>query len=348
MAKPSRKLVDLSILTIIKFFLVLIFLGFIYFTRQVWLILFVSLILAAALSPAVDYFSRFRVPRTVSVFFFFAALVAFIILIVTLIIPPIKEQGAQFANNLPEYTAKFNQVIQQFKDSYLAFGEMDGFSQAMDAIKAGMSSQAGSLVDTISSFFGGLISFIVMLVITFYLLAQKDSLGRLTKFVLPEKYDAWFTQLIQKIQTQIVNWLKGQLVLSFLIGVFVYIGLTILGVEYALILALIAFVGEFIPYLGPVIAAIPAVFIAFMASPVLGLFVLILFIVIQQAENHILVPKIMQRAVGLNPVISIIALLIGAKVGLVGVVLAIPVATALMVIIKELYSEKSIESESVS
>jgi predicted PurR-regulated permease PerM len=113
----------------------------------------------------------------------------------------------------------------------------------------------------------------------------------------------------------------------------------ILDVEYALILALVAFICEFVPYIGPMIAAVAAIFVAFIESPLLALFVLVLFIVIQQAENHILVPRIMQQAVGLNPIISIIAVMIGFKLaGLVGIILAIPVATAIGLIAKELYS----------
>jgi len=121
----------------------------------------------------------------------------------------------------------------------------------------------------------------------------------------------------------------------------VYLGLLILGVKYALILALIAAIGEAVPYLGPIMTAIPAVFLAFVQSPIKALLVLILFILVQQLENHILVPKVMQKAVGLNPISSIIALLIGAKIGgIVGMILAIPVATAASVVIYEVWQVK--------
>ena len=342
MSQPQRQLVDLSILTIIKFFLVLIFLAFIYFTRQIWLIFFVALILAAAISPAVDRLMEWKIPRSVSVVVFFFIIIAFIGLVLSLLIPPLIEQVSQFSANLPAYSEKFSQLFTKLQSYYLSFGEGSSFTEVIEAFKQSVTPPAGSIFDKIFSFFGGVVAFIVMLVIAFYLAVEQDGLTRLTKFIVPESYQFFFIKVIQKIQGQIVNWLKGQLILSFLIGLMVYISLLILGVDYALILALVAFLGEFIPYLGPVLAAIPAVFLAFVASPILGIFVLILFIVIQQAENHILVPKIMQRAVGLNPVISIIALLIGAKLaGLVGVILAIPVTTALMVVIKEFYSTKN-------
>ena len=121
-----------------------------------------------------------------------------------------------------------------------------------------------------------------------------------------------------------------------------------LGVKYALVLALLAFLGEFIPYLGPVLAALPAILVAFIDSPLKALFVFIIFVIIQQVENHILVPKIMQKAVGLNPLISILALLIGARLGgVMGVILAIPITTAIIVIISEIFT-KDIKTDQIS
>jgi predicted PurR-regulated permease PerM len=170
---------------------------------------------------------------------------------------------------------------------------------------------------------------------------QEDSIKRTTRSLVPKRYQDFVVQLINKIQRKIGKWLKGQLILSLIIGVLSYLGLLILGVKFALVLALIAAIGEFIPYIGPVISAIPAIFLAFVQSPIKALFVLILFIVIQQLENHLLVPKIMQKAVGLNPIISVVALLIGFEVGgVIGAVLAIPVATAISIIIKEMFEEK--------
>lgn len=338
MPKSQIKLVDLSILTIIKFFLVILALFFIYLTLDVIAILFVSLILAAAIGPAVTILARWRVPRSVSVIIFIVVLMAFFLIILTFLIPLIGNQLTQLLSNLPRYYEKFNIFITTIK-KYFFFVEDSNFSQIIESLnlKQYFTDQAGPVLARIYKFFSGLISFIVVLVITFYLVVEQDALNRVSRLVVPIKYQEFFVGLLRKIQVQIVNWLKGQLILSFIVGLMVYVSLTILGVDYALVLALIAFLGEFIPYLGPVLAAIPAILIAFVEAPILGLFVLIIFVVLQQAENHILVPKVMQRAVGLNPVISIVALLIGAKFGLIGVILAIPVTTAIVVVLKEFY-----------
>jgi predicted PurR-regulated permease PerM len=340
MPKTQLKLVDLSILSIVKFFLVIIILGFIYWTREVWAILFVSLILAAVISPAAATLAKLKIPRSVSVIIFIIIFFSLIGLIITMIVPPILEQSKQLSANLPQYSKSLNTWFAS-ANQYLRLTD-ENFKEVVTAVKGYFAPEKAEVFDRVMSFFGGILSFIVMLVISFYLSVEEDGVNRVAKYILPPKFQPFFIDLIAKIQRQIVNWLKGQFVLSLIIGLLVYLALLILGVDYALILALLAFVGEFIPYLGPVLSAIPAVFVAFVASPILGLFVLIIFIIIQQAENHILVPKIMERAVGLNPVISIVALLIGAKLaGIVGVILAIPVTTAIVVIVKEFYAAGS-------
>jgi predicted PurR-regulated permease PerM len=214
------------------------------------------------------------------------------------------------------------------------------------ALRDNVSGALGSVFSTVAGIFGGIVSFFIVLVITFYMTVEESSMKRTVTFILPDKYQPFTLQLINKVQRKIGDWLKGQLVLCLIVGVMAYIGLLILGVNYALVLGLLAAVGEFIPYLGPTISAIPAIFLAFTQSPIKALFVLILYVLIQQVENNILVPKVMQKAVGLNPIISIIALLVGAKTaGLIGVVLAIPVATAISVIVRELWSTKEVVDE---
>lgn len=136
--------------------------------------------------------------------------------------------------------------------------------------------------------------------------------------------------------------MRGQLILSAIIGVVVFIGLSILNVRHAAILGILAALMEFIPYIGPSLAAAPAILIAFTQGGVLKMvFVLVMYLILQQLENHLLVPKVMQRAVGLNPIVSIIAILIGAKVaGSIGVLLAIPTATVVSIFMQDVFREK--------
>lgn len=338
MKKNKPHLIDLSMMSIIKFFVVILVLLFLFFIRDIILILFVSFILTAAFLPAVDFLAHKKIPRPVSVLFIFILIISIIGIIISLLIPPLTSQFSELSANWPAYSDKIQTWVNDFQQYFVDHGQQENINEFFSSITHSMSVNAGSVFETITGLFGGLAAFLVVLVITFYLLVDQDSTKKTLKAVLPARFSLLGFDLIAKIQIKIVDWLKGQLILSFIVGLLVYLGLLILGVEYALILGLVAFLGEFVPYLGPVFAAIPALFFAFVESPILAVFVLILFIVIQQAENHVLVPKIMQKAVGLNPIVSIVALLIGAKLaGWLGILLAIPVATALSVVIKEFY-----------
>ena len=136
------------------------------------------------------------------------------------------------------------------------------------------------------------------------------------------------------------EWLRGQLILGLIVGIAVYLGLLFLGVNYALLLALMAGVLEVVPYVGPIISVIPALIIGFAQSPVIGFGVVILYLIVQQLENHLLVPKVMQKVTGLNPIISILALLVGIKAGgIVGAIFSIPLAMMGVVILEDLFRD---------
>ncbi|MEI6597353.1 MAG: AI-2E family transporter, partial [bacterium] len=193
-----------------------------------------------------------------------------------------------------------------------------------------------------------LVAFILVFVLTFYMTVEEQATKRLVRSLVPLKHQPYLTNLMNRMQDKIGLWLRGQLILSLVIFVLVWIGLTILGVKYAVVLALLAGVMEIVPYLGPIISAIPAVFIAFTQYPMLAVGVLILYYLIQFAENHILVPQVMRRTVGLNPVITIVALLVGAKIaGILGIALAVPVTTAIGVAVGDFLdiNKKAVEED---
>ncbi|MBI5077693.1 AI-2E family transporter [Candidatus Falkowbacteria bacterium] len=341
MPHQNRQVIDLSIMTIIKFFLVVIALFFLYLIKEVLAILFISLIFASAVDSWVDKLEKIKFPRWLSILLIYIGLIIIVFFAVYILIPPITEQISQLANNFPSYTEKIGGAIESLKNYSADHGVLGELDNGISAIKDNLSQFLSSAFSTVAGIFGGIVSFFVVLVITFYMTVEESAIKRTITFILPDKYQPFTLQLINKIQRKIGDWLKGQLLLSLIVGLLVYVGLLILGVNYALVLAVIAAVGEFVPYLGPCIAAVPAVFLTFTQSPIKGLFVLILYVIIQQIENQILVPKVMQKVVGLNPIISIVALLVGAKVaGIVGVILAIPVATAISVIANEIWQAR--------
>jgi predicted PurR-regulated permease PerM len=200
----------------------------------------------------------------------------------------------------------------------------------------------------LTTLFGGLAGLVVVLVLSFYLIVEESAVKTLFRNLIPNSYQELVSDLIWKVINSLGDWLRGQLILGVIIGAFYFIAFAIIGVPYPILLALFGGLLEFIPYVGPFIAAVPALILAASVSPLVLLLTLVAIVVIQQLENNLVVPKIMQRTVGLNPIISILAVMIGAQTfGVVGALFAIPVATATSVVISELLRRRQLLTSDV-
>lgn len=341
----TRK-VSISIGTIIKTIVILLVLGFLFLIKDVLALLFVAVILSAAFDPLVDFLQKKKIPRALSilgVYILFLSLVAGAIFLLS---GPVVEQIKGIARDSD--TAEFYHKIEdglknlnQFSLDSNGEQQFNGFSVLTNSL----SKATSGVFSFVVSLFGGVISFFIILVITFYLVVEEDGMKRFVRTMTPLKNQPYVVQLINRIQHRMGYWLRGQLILSLIVFSLVFLGLSILGVKYALILALVAGLFEIIPYLGPLMSAIPAVFFAFAQSPSKAVMVVGLYFLIQQAENHLIVPKVMGKSVGLNPIVVILAILIGARLGgAVGAVLAVPVATALAVYFEDLVDDRSKEN----
>jgi predicted PurR-regulated permease PerM len=192
------------------------------------------------------------------------------------------------------------------------------------------------------SVFGGLFSFVAILVISFYLSVMKNGIENFLASVVPDRYEGYVTDLWRRVEVKVGLWLQGQMLLALIVGLLVFIGLTLLKVKFALLFGILAMLLEIVPIAGPVIAAIPAILMAFVQAPTLGLWVLIMWVAIQQTESHALVPLILGKTTGLNPVVVILAILIGAQLaGIVGALLAVPVATIFVEVLDDMARLKS-------
>jgi len=343
--------INITVMTVVKIILVFLLFYFLYLVKDVLAILFVSLILASSIDPWVDKLQKKKIPRGVSVMLIYITAFGVFFSSMYLIIPPIINEITNLANNFP--------VIEQFKE-YLTekmvfffslFRELS-LSNALIYIKnnvGGLSSvggAAGGVFSTVSGLFSWVFTFLLTLVITFYMVVEENAIKKIIWSIAPEKYQVYTMHLVNRMQQKIGLWLRGQLILSVIMFVFAYVGLLILGVDYALVLALVTGITEFVPYLGPIFAAIPAMFLAFTQGGVmLMVSVGVFYYAIQLVENNIIVPKLMQKVVGLNPIVSISVLMIGLKVGgAIGMILSIPVATAVSVFVKDLFEHKMIEN----
>ena len=313
----------------------------IYYFRDLLALLFVALLLSTVLRPGVNALQKIKIPKTISILLFYIVFVFLVGLFLSLFIPLILGQSAALVDRISVYYEQIDVFVAKVYSFTAAHGQAENLQRAIELGQQKLSLSAETLFLSLTNVFGGVFSFVILLVLTFYLLIEEDAVKKSLMTFVPSEYQTKVNYTISRMQVKITSWFKGQMILSFLVALLVYVGLTILGVDYALILALLAFFGEFIPYIGPFLAAIPAIVISLFVSPLLALFTVLLFVLIQQIENHVLVPKVMQKAVGLNPLISILALLIGARVAsVVGVVLAIPMATAVIVLIDELPNYK--------
>lgn len=338
MDSPSRAKVEITVSTstILKIAGVLFALWFVYFVRDIIAIVFVALILSAVIDPLADWFAVRRVPRSVGVLIVYVILFSILGLLIGVLVPPLVQDIRDLASNFGAVWDRLVSGAMVFQE----YSEQSGFSknieEGLTSVQTALTKAVGGVFSTIVNIFGGLVSFVLILVLTFYMVVQEDGLRRMFKALVPDRYQGFTASTLGKIQRKITAWVKGQLVLSAVIGFLVYIGLAIVGLNYALALGLFAAFMEFIPYAGPFLAGAVAVFFALSQSTAKAFLVVLVFIIIQQLENNILVPKVMQRAVGLNPIISIVALVIGAKLaGIAGAIFAIPVATALDVIVRE-------------
>lgn len=337
-AKPGKFVVDISSATLLKILLIIFFVAFLFYVKDIAMMLFVSLILAAAINPSVDWMQKNKIPRVLGIALIYSLVLSLLFFSFYLILGPLTLEIKNLSKDFPVYWEKVSAGWHEFD----AFSKSQGWQAAIEdallSLQTGLASLASNFFGGVISFIGSIFSLLVILVMTFYLSLYDQSMKKKARSFLPPDKQPYFLAVVNRMQEKIGFWLRGQLLLSLIIFIFSLVGLLILGVKYAWVLALFAGITEFIPYLGPFIGAVPAVFIAFTQDPVLGFYVLILYIIIQQSENNIIVPLLMKKAVGLNPVVVIVAMLIGVKIaGIAGVLLAVPVTTAMGVLVADIF-----------
>jgi predicted PurR-regulated permease PerM len=336
--------INITALTVLKIIGLFILFYFLYLIKSILAIFFISLILASAFDPWVDWMQKRKIPRGFGIIFIYLIMLVMIISIISLIIPPIVEQSTELARNFPEIYKKFTSGFSAFKQFSAQHGVEADISEYLNKFSANSQGTLGNVFSTVSGIINSIFTFFLVFVVTFYMTVEENAIKKIVWSIVPEKNQVYVMHLINRMQIKIGLWLRGQLILCFIIFVLTFIGLSILKVKYALILALIAGVTEFIPYLGPIFSSIPAIFLSATQSLWLGVSVAILYVAVQQTENHIIVPKLMQKVVGLNPIVSIAVLMIGFKIGgIIGAILAIPVATAITVGLKDIIDSKETE-----
>lgn len=313
---------------VISAILFVLALWFFYEIRGIVISFFIAYIIMAALFPAVDFLVRLKIPRTAAVLISYLSVLIVIVLLVLPLFPFFVSQMEQLFKSFPIYFHQAAQVL----------GIQVGLSDFTKYFTTEFSTISSNAFVITSRVLGGLFSVLAIFVVSLYMLFDRNRINDFIAGVFPSKEKASVT--ILKTEEKLGAWVRGQLFLSVIIGVITWIALTILGIPFALPLALIAGFLEIVPTLGPIISAVPAVIVAMTISPTMALVVVALYIVIQAMENHLLVPKIMEKAVGLHPLIIIGGVMIGANLlGVIGALLSIPFMSMIFLIYKSVFTK---------
>lgn len=336
--QPKQFLISISTTALIRIVIFVLLLLALYTVRDIILTILISMVLASSMDPLVDWlYRKAKFPRGLSVMLVYLVFITLIVTIVYFVIPPMVTQFRELGSKLGDFRAEFSPDNSTFGKVMDQLGVTEGFA----ALGQGFAKLTANFFQTTLGVFSGIIQVFAVLAISFYLISSENGMKNFVRSLAPFKHQAYSVRLTGKVQDKISRWLLGQLILSGFIFVLTFIGLEVLGVKFALSLALLAGLLEIVPYLGPILSAIPAIFVAFVQSPPLALFVLGLYLIVQQVENYVLVPKIMGRTVGANPVIILVAVLVGFKLaGILGMLLAVPVVAAASVFITDLREER--------
>lgn len=307
-------------------FVILIWLLF--FIRDILLQVFVALLIMSILNPTVTKLHKRKVPRAVSVLIVYIAVLAVVVFAVAAILPPLVEQTSTFATNIPKYLAELSIPI-----------------FVVDEVTKELTSQLGKLPSQFLkigvSVFSNIFNVLTVFILGLYLLLAREKFDQQFRSVMKKEHSETMARIIDQLEVKLGGWARGELVLMLLVGFATYLGLAILGVPYALPLALIAGLLEIVPNIGPFLAAIPAVLVGFGISPLTGVATAALGILVQQVENYLFVPKVMEKSVGVSPIITLLSLIIGFKLaGIPGALLSVPVTITFKVLLDELYLRK--------
>jgi predicted PurR-regulated permease PerM len=311
--------------------------------RDALMLVYISALVAIGLSPLVNAIERERlirqrVPRWAAILVIYLFIIGVIVGIAILVIPPIVTQARELAVELPR-------LLHQGQQWLMNRGLLTREISAQEAVQqtatsSGAQDTIGLLVNALWGFVGGVFGVITILVLAFYLLVDSSGLVNVFVRLFPREKRAQVHDACRRVTAKVSAWLGGQLLLAGIIGSTAALGLFLMGVPFFYVLALIAAVGEMIPIVGPILSAVPAIAVALSVKPALALGVIAFFFAQQQLENHILVPRIMQRQVGISAVFVIIALLIGGSLlGVIGAILAVPTAAILQVLSEELIND---------
>ena len=318
------------------------------------LVFFVSILFASALDPTVDSLEKYKIPRALSVIGIFIIIIGLIVFFISQLVPLVASQIIELAKNLNTivvdlsngesalpFADKLEPLMQNFLTEVDQEQIVDQLKNSLETLGSQLEGIAGNTLGTIKNLFNGIINFLLVLVLTFFIVVDERGVDDFFISLFPSKHGKYIVEKMEAVKHKVGFWLRGQVILMIVMFVITWIGFMIIGVDYALTLAMLAGIAEIIPIVGPIIAGVPAGLVAFNESYWLVLWVIGFILVVQQIEANVIVPLVMKKAVGLSPIIIILSMMIGFKsIGVLGAIIAIPVATTLSIFVKDYAAKK--------
>ncbi len=317
------KKIEITSRTIIRTIVLLILAWVLYLIRDFILLLFIGIISASALAPVVRKLEKFKVPRFLSILVFYLIFIGLLAGAIASIIPIVVEQVTTFINNLP-------MMFEQIEFLNMDFRIGDYISE--------ISRIPGNIFKIINLAVSNILRIAALVVIIFYLLVERKGMENHLKYFFDDGDEDKAIRIVQKFENRLGGWVRGQITLMFIVGLLVWIGLKLLAIEFALPLAIIAGILEIVPNIGPTLSMLPALLVAASYSPPMVLAVFALYFLVQQLENNIIVPFIMKKVIGFHPLVTLIALMVGFKLGGIGgTLLSLPILLTGQIIAEEFH-----------
>lgn len=368
----KNKRIGIDLKRIIKVFLgiiVIYILGIIFKKYSivgdtVWA-LFVGMILAFAINPLVNRLEQRNIKRQYGVLIVYLSIVVVMIILLVTVIPKTIQELSNLLSEIPAMIEKVGTEFTKFSNNISDAFNLPGngangdiirklqtsLESSIDVIQAQAITKLKNVASGVYVVFSKVLRFILVIIFSFYFTVDKDKFKNLVIRNLPEKHKSDILYVSGRINQALLDFVKGRLLMALFVGFATMVYLLILGVDFAIVIGMITCVADIIPYIGPFLGFIPAVLFAFMESPMKALWVGILFLVLQWAENNILAPKLLGDKTGLNPIIILISIIIGGGMfGVLGMILAVPTVSVLIILLdfaKMKYNEKNSNISSI-
>jgi len=314
-----------------------VFTPFIIFAKTLFLPFLVAGLLFYLTRPLVELMEKLHMPRKIAILVIFLIIIGILTLIVNLIAPIVQEQFNQLVKNIPSMINAFKNGIDYWKQNQASIPNfvVNAVNNAVTQLQGSFTSAGSSVGNLLGGIFDFVFSIVVVPFVLFYLLDDRNKFSNSVVRFFPRTQHKEITSVLKDMDSALANYIQGQLIVSTCVGVLLLIGYLIIGLKYALLLALFGMVTTVIPFLGAIIAVIPAIIAGFIQQPIMALYVIIVMLGAHQIESNLISPQVMGRALKAHPLTIILLILVGSHLaGVLGMILIIPTYAVLKVIVQ--------------